>query len=103
MTQKVKCPGEGKEMFLFRHPRIGLRSRSMVGAIPGGRPLPCACSPCDGPIQLALSFANKVMEAVLGAPLMCTQLRELLLAVSLQEHESQQSIQRDEATDPAEP
>jgi hypothetical protein len=39
MTQSVKCPCEGKETFLCRHARIGLRSRTMVGAIPCGRPL----------------------------------------------------------------
>jgi hypothetical protein len=39
MTQSVKCPCEGKETFLCRHARIGLRSRSIVGAIPCGRPL----------------------------------------------------------------
>ena len=32
MTHGVKFPGEGKETFLCRHARTGLRSRSMVGA-----------------------------------------------------------------------
>src|SRR6266571_3235219 len=31
MTHRVKCPGEGKETFLCRHARPGLRSRTMVG------------------------------------------------------------------------
>ena len=55
MTHKVKCPGEGKETFLCHHARTGLRSRSIVGAMPCARPV-------TGPIRLALSFANKVLE-----------------------------------------
>jgi hypothetical protein len=55
MTQKVKFPREGKETFLCHHARTGLRSRSMVGAMPCARPV-------TGPIQLALSFASKVLQ-----------------------------------------
>jgi hypothetical protein len=32
MTQRVKCPGEGKETFLCHPARPALRSRSIVGA-----------------------------------------------------------------------
>ena len=55
MTQRVKCPGEGKETFLCHHARTSMRSRSMVGAMPCARPV-------TGPIQLALSFANRVLD-----------------------------------------
>ena len=48
MTQRVKFPCKGKETFLCRHARTGLRSRSMVGAIPCGRPLMGLWSPSDG-------------------------------------------------------
>src|SRR2546426_3257662 len=49
MTQRVKCPGEGKETFLCHHAHPGLRSRRIVGgrclvlALSGG-----LCSPGDG-------------------------------------------------------
>src|SRR2546426_2140118 len=39
MTHRVKCPGEGKETFLCHDACTGLRSRSIVGAIPCGRPV----------------------------------------------------------------
>jgi len=55
MTQRVKCPGEGKGTFLCHHARPGWRSRRMVGAMPCARPV-------TGPIQLALSFANRVLK-----------------------------------------
>jgi hypothetical protein len=51
----------------YHHACTALRSPSIVGAIPCGRPVPCA-RPVTGPIQLALSFANKVYKDRLCTP-----------------------------------
>src|SRR6266536_2540237 len=89
MTQRAKCPGEWKETFLCHPARPGMRSRTIVGATLGSpcdRALPpcthrlakpchsrgdALCSPSTPyarpvtrPIQLALSFASRVLERI---------------------------------------